>query len=89
MDLESLKQNLSPIQSKEILSSKDNFNELIMNGFRLINGFDYTKNNLLNEEGFKLHLTNHSNISYFIFDGSQVRLNNDAILFADKIYDIN
>ena len=65
--LESLKQNLSPIQTKEILSLKDNFNELIMNGFRLINGFDYTKNNLLNNNDFKLHLTNHSNIFLFYF----------------------
>tara|TARA_B100002052_G_C15886393_1_gene601770 strand:+ start:4662 stop:5789 length:1128 start_codon:yes stop_codon:yes gene_type:complete len=83
--LESLKQNISPIQTKEILSSKDNFNELIMNGLRLINGFDYTKNNLLNKDDFKLHLITNSNISYFIFDGNQVRLTDDAILFADKI----
>ena len=84
--MNSIKQNKKPIQEQEILSNQDQFNELIMNGLRLVDGFELSKISLMTQDEFLKYLKPHEQKwPYFKIRNERIKLKYDGLLFADEI----
>ena len=84
--LQNLKQNKLPIESEEILSKKDSFNETIMNGLRLIEGAKISKLNQYLDDNFENHIKPYmKKWPYINNDGTNLTLNKKGLLFTDEI----
>ena len=84
--LQNLKQNKLPIESEEILSKKDSFNETIMNGLRLIEGAKIDKLNQYLDDNFENHIKPYmKKWPYINNDGTNLTLNKKGLLFTDEI----
>ena len=84
--MESLEKEKQPIQSKEILTNKDSFNESIMNGLRLINGFNIEKMDSLISEDFITYIESFKNKwPYLHLNKQKLKLDKKGLLFADEI----
>ena len=84
--IDSVTNNISPIEDSEILSMKDNYNEIVLNGLRLTNGV-----NIKNIKSFK-NLYNQSKIDKIIdkwdclsIKNDTIKLTNNGFLFVDEI----
>ena len=84
--IESISKGISPIEDNEILSIKDNYNEIVLNGLRLTNGI-----NINNIKAFK-NLYDKTKIDKIIdkwdclsIKNNQIRLTNNGFLFVDEI----
>ncbi len=84
--IDSLKKNMLPIQSEEILTNKDSFNENIMNGLRLIEGLSTDKINLLIPHNFDNYIEKiQKKWPYLKHKNQKLKLNKEGLLFADEI----
>ena len=84
--IESISKGISPIEDNEILSIKDNYNEIVLNGLRLTNGI-----NINNIKAFK-NLYDKTKIDKIIdkwdclsIKNNQIILTNNGFLFVDEI----
>jgi len=84
--IECLSDDKLPIDNKEILNSKDNFNELILNGLRLSNGINISSlkkyKTLFNEN--QIEKINKKWDCLSITDDN-IKLSNKGFLFVDEI----
>ena len=81
-----LKNNNLPIESEEILTNKDSFNELIMNGLRLIEGAEIKKlNNLLDIDLIKYLEPYKKKWPYIKTDKKNLTIKKEGLLFTDEI----
>ena len=84
--IDSLEKNILPIQSEEILTNKDSFNENILNGLRLIEGLNTNKINLLISQNFDNYIENiQKKWPYLKHKNQRLILNKKGLLFADEI----
>ena len=84
--MELLDKNELPIDSNEILTQKDQFNENIMNGLRLNKGIKIKKLKKLYPEDINIYLEPHMKKWPQINTQDKVlKLKDDGILFSDKI----
>ena len=75
-----------PIEGSEILSKKDNFNELVLNGLRLSNGLNI--DNLKNyDEFFNENQLAEMNKKWdcLSVNDKNIKLTNKGFLFVDEI----
>ena len=84
--IDCVSKDVSPIEDSEILSIKENYNEIILNGLRLINGV-----NIKDIKSFK-KLYNQSKIDKTIdkwdclsIKNNNIKLTNNGFLFVDEI----
>ena len=84
--IDCVSKSASPIEDSEILSIKENYNEIILNGLRLINGV-----NIKDIKSFK-KLYNQSKIDKIIakwdclsIKNNNIKLTNNGFLFVDEI----
>ena len=84
--LTQLEQNKLPIESEEILSKKDSFNETIMNGLRLMEGAKINKLNEYLDDNIENHIKPYTKKwPYIDNDGINLSLNKKGLLFTDEI----
>ncbi len=84
--IRSLNKNQSPIQSEEILSDKDSFNEAIMNGLRLMEGAQIEKLSDHLQVDIDTHLQPYiDKWPYIDNNGKNLRLKKEGLLFTDEI----
>ena len=84
--LNKLKNNELPIESEEILSLKDAFNETIMNGLRLIEGAKIKKLNSYLDMDIKEHLEPYmEKWPYINNNGKNLTVKKEGLLFTDEI----
>ena len=84
--IRSLNKNQSPIQSEEILSDKDSFNETIMNGLRLMEGAQIEKLSDHLQVDIDTHLQPYiDKWPYIDNNGKNLRLKKEGLLFTDEI----
>ena len=84
--IESLEKNILPIQSEEILSNKNSFNENIMNGLRLIKGLNINKIEALMSQDFNSYIKPFKEKWPYIQQKEErLKLNKEGLLFADEI----
>ena len=84
--LNKLKNNELPIESEEILSPKDAFNETIMNGLRLIEGAKIKKLNSYLDMDIKEHLEPYmEKWPYINNNGKNLTVKKEGLLFTDEI----
>lgn len=81
-----LENNNLPIESEEILTKKDSFNELVMNGLRLIEGAEIEKlNNYLDDDLIK-YLEPYKKKWPFLNAGKKnLTIKKEGLLFTDEI----
>jgi len=84
--IDCVSKSASPVEDSEILSIKENYNEIILNGLRLINGV-----NIKDIQSFK-KLYNQSKIDKTIdkwdclsIKNNNIKLTNNGFLFVDEI----
>lgn len=84
--LNKLENNELPIESEEILSPKDAFNETIMNGLRLIEGAKIKKLNSYLDMDIKEHLEPYmEKWPYINNNGKNLTVKKEGLLFTDEI----
>jgi len=84
--LNKLERNVLPIESEEILSKKDSFNETIMNGLRLIEGAKIEKLDSYLDADIIKHLEPYiKKWPYIHNNGEKLTLKKEGLLFADEI----
>jgi len=84
--LNKLENNGLPIESEEILSPKDAFNETIMNGLRLIEGAEIKKLNSYLDMDIKEHLEPYmEKWPYINNNGKNLTVKKEGLLFTDEI----
>ena len=84
--LNKLKNDELPIESEEILSQKDSFNETIMNGLRLIEGAEIKKLNSYLDIDIKYHLEPYmEKWPYINNNGKNLTVKKEGLLFTDEI----
>ena len=84
--LNKLKNNELPIESEEILSPKDAFNETIMNGLRLIEGAKIKKLNSYLDMDITEHLEPYmEKWPYINNNGKNLTVKKEGLLFTDEI----
>ena len=84
--IESLEKNILPIQSEEILTTKNSFNENIMNGLRLIEGLNINKIEPLISQNFNTYIKPFKEKWPYIEQKEKIlKLNKEGLLFADEI----
>ena len=84
--LNKLKNNELPIESEEILSPKDTFNETIMNGLRLIEGAKIKKLNSYLDMDIKDYLEPYmEKWPYINNNGKNLTVKKEGLLFTDEI----
>ena len=84
--LNKLENNELPIESEEILSPKDAFNETIMNGLRLIEGAKIKKLNSYLDMDIKEHLEPYmEKWPYINNNGKNLTIKKEGLLFTDEI----
>ena len=78
--------NNSPIESEEILTTKESFNENIMNGLRLIEGANIKKLKKNLNEDLETYLKPYKKKwPYLNNTGENLTLKKEGLLFADEI----
>tara|TARA_Y100001960_G_scaffold323303_1_gene401509 strand:+ start:113 stop:1243 length:1131 start_codon:yes stop_codon:yes gene_type:complete len=81
-----LEENKLPIESEEILSKKDSFNETIMNGLRLMEGAKINKLNEYLDDNIENYIKPYTKKwPYIDNDGTNLSLNKKGLLFTDEI----
>ena len=81
-----LENNNLPIESEEILTKKDSFNELIMNGLRLIEGAEIEKlNNYLDNDLIKYLEPYKKKWPYIKAGKKNLTIKKEGLLFTDEI----
>ena len=84
--IESLKKEILPIQSEEILTNKDSFNENIMNGLRLTEGFNIKKIDSFISQDFNTYIRSFQKKWPYLNQNKQIlKLSKEGLLFADEI----
>ena len=84
--LTQLEENKLPIESEEILSKKDSFNETIMNGLRLMEGAKINKLNEYLDDNIENYIKPYTKKwPYIDNDGTNLSLNKKGLLFTDEI----
>ena len=84
--IESLEENILPIQSEEILTIKNSFNENIMNGLRLIEGLNINKIKTLIPQDFNPYIKPFKEKWPYLEQKEEIlKLNKEGLLFADEI----
>ena len=84
--IESLKKEILPIQSEEILTNKDSFNENIMNGLRLTEGFNIKKIDSFISQDFNAYIRSFQKKWPYLNQNKQIlKLSKEGLLFADEI----
>ena len=84
--LNQIEKNNLPIESEEILSEKDSFNETIMNGLRLMEGANIDKLDGYLNMDIKTHLQPYiKKWPYINNDGKNLTLKKEGLLFTDEI----
>ena len=84
--IESLEENILPIQSEEILTIKNSFNENIMNGLRLIEGLNINKIKTLIPQDFNTYIKPFKEKWPYLEQKEEIlKLNKEGLLFADEI----
>lgn len=84
--INNLKNNNLPIESEEILTKKDSFNEIVMNGLRLIEGAKIEKlNNLLDIDLIKYLEPYKKKWPYIKTDNKNLSIKKEGLLFTDEI----
>ena len=84
--LNQLEENNFPIESEEILSKKDSFNETVMNGLRLIEGAEIKKLSYYLDSDIKTHLKPYmEKWPYINNNGEKLTLKKEGLLFTDEI----
>ena len=84
--LTQLEENKLPIESEEILSKKDSFNETIMNGLRLMEGAKINKLNEYLDDNIENYIKPYTKKwPYIDNDGINLSLNKKGLLFTDEI----
>jgi oxygen-independent coproporphyrinogen-3 oxidase len=84
--LNKLELNVLPIESEEILSKKDSFNETIMNGLRLIEGAKIEKLDSYLDIDIVKHLEPYiKKWPYIQNNGKKLTLKKEGLLFTDEI----
>ena len=84
--LNSLEKNESPIESEEILTGKESFNENIMNGLRLREGINLDKLDKFLIEDIETYLKPYQKKWIYLNNkGKNLRLKKEGLLFTDEI----
>jgi oxygen-independent coproporphyrinogen III oxidase len=84
--IEKLENNFLPIESEEILSNKNSFNETIMNGLRLIEGANIKKLNSYLDADIITYLEPHmKKWPYIKINDKFLIIKKEGLLFADEI----
>ena len=84
--IEKLENNFLPIESEEILSNKNSFNETIMNGLRLIEGANIKKLNSYLDVDIITYLEPHmKKWPYIKINDKFLIIKKEGLLFADEI----
>jgi len=84
--IEYLSNNKLPIEDKEILNNKDNFNELILNGLRLSNGIDISNLKKYKSLYDKTQIEKINNKwDCLSITDDNIKLSNKGFLFVDEI----
>ena len=84
--LNSLEKNECPIESEEILTAKESFNENIMNGLRLREGINLDKLDKFLIEDIETYLKPYQKKWVYLNNkGKNLRLKKEGLLFTDEI----
>ena len=83
--LNSLEKNKLPIESEEILTDKESFNENIMNGLRLIEGIDINKIKKFLPQDIQGYIKPYQKKWPDLHLDKKLRLNKKGLLFTDEI----
>ena len=84
--LNSLEKNESPIESEEILTDKESFNENIMNGLRLREGINLDKLDKFLIEDIETYLKPYQKKWVYLNNKEKnLRLKKEGLLFTDEI----
>ena len=84
--LNCLEKNNLPIESEEILTDKESFNENIMNGLRLMEGVNIDKLEMLISKDIQNYLEPYQQKwPYINSSGKNLKLKKEGLLFTDEI----
>ena len=84
--LNCLEKNNLPIESEEILTDKESFNENIMNGLRLMEGVNIDKLEMLISKDIQNYLDPYKQKwPYINSSGKNLKLKKEGLLFTDEI----
>ena len=82
----SLKKNNSPVDSEEVLTDKESFNENIMNGLRLTEGVNLNKLEKILQDDIDTYLKPYKEKwPYLNNSGENLKLKKEGLLFTDEI----
>ena len=81
-----LEKNNSPIESEEMLTDKESFNEHIMNGLRLTEGVNLNKLEKFLQDDIDTYLKPYKEKwPYLNNSGKNLKLKKEGLLFTDEI----